>query len=230
MTTPELPPAELLARQSERLSGLRSRLLRRCGVAHLAPALDLGAGHGAVTPELSRRAGLAFALDRRPEGLAGLRQPAIVADAEALPFADGSFGLVFAQCVFLWLRRPDAAAAEMARVLRDGGAVVAIEPDFGGLLEHPPEVALAEVWDAALRRAGADPHAGRALPARLVDLGLDVAVELLRGVGPVDRDRLELLAGLPLTEAERERIDRARRGPVPRLLHLPFVGVVATRR
>ena len=41
---PWLPRRELLQRQSERLAGLRSRLLRAARIAHRRVVLDMGAG------------------------------------------------------------------------------------------------------------------------------------------------------------------------------------------
>ena len=62
--------------------------------------------------------------------------PCPSAPAERLPFADGAFDLVFCQFALLWL---DAAAAvgEVRRVLSPGGVLAAIEPDYGGMIEHP---------------------------------------------------------------------------------------------
>jgi malonyl-CoA O-methyltransferase len=47
-----------------------------------------------------------------------------VGDAEALPFAGGSFDLVLSTSTFQWLPRLDAALAEVRRVLAPGGAFV----------------------------------------------------------------------------------------------------------
>jgi SAM-dependent methyltransferase len=212
---PDLPPAELCARQSERLAGMRSRLLRRAGIAHLGPVLDLGAGYGAATAELGRRSrGPVVALDRRPAPLRALGSAGaadtVAGDALALPFADRSFDLVFAQLLFLWVADLDRALAEVERVLRPGGILLAVEPDYGGAVEHPPEIAAAALWEAGLRRAGADPRVGRRLIARLRARGFAVEVDLPPSLPPPDPDRLDLLAGLvgeqetaPLRAAER---------------------------
>ena len=55
---------QLLTEQAAWLAPARARLLRRVAIAHRQRVLDLGAGPGAVTPELVRRSGgLVVALD-----------------------------------------------------------------------------------------------------------------------------------------------------------------------
>lgn len=47
----------------------------------------------------------------------------VVGDAEALPFADGSFDAVISTFGIMFATRPEAAAAELARVTKRGGRV-----------------------------------------------------------------------------------------------------------
>jgi SAM-dependent methyltransferase len=233
VSDPDLPSAELLRRQAERLGGMRSRLLRRAGIAHRRVVIDLGAGHGAVTPELARRCGgAAVAVDRRRVPLRGLSGPALAAAAAQLPFRDRSVDLVYAQLVFLGLSEPAAVAAELRRVLRPGGVVLAAEPDFGGLAEHPPALALGDVWRAALARAGADPFVGRKLGPLLASAGFRVRIDAAPTVEAPDDDRFELLADLPLEPAERALVERARAadGTLPaaaKFVHLPVYWLTA---
>jgi SAM-dependent methyltransferase len=49
--------------------------------------------------------------------------------AEKLPFADASFDLVTCQTLLIHTRDPDAAIAEMIRVARPGGLILAVEPN-----------------------------------------------------------------------------------------------------
>jgi ubiquinone/menaquinone biosynthesis C-methylase UbiE len=51
----------------------------------------------------------------------------IEAGAEGLPFEDASFDSVTATLVFCTVPNPEAAAAEVARVLRPGGAFIFLE-------------------------------------------------------------------------------------------------------
>jgi len=197
---PDLPPPGLTARQSEGLAGLRSRLLRRVGVAHRGPVLDLGAGWGEVTRELARRSkGPVVGLDRRPEAVAALGELGRLGDAEELPFERDRFELVFCQHVLMWQRDLARVLEEVRRVLRPGGVLVAIEPDYGGMIEHPEEIAVAPVWRAALRRAGADPLVGRRLPSAFRRAGLaGIEITLLTSPSRPDPRRFDLLEGLEL--------------------------------
>lgn len=231
--------AALLRQQAGWLAPARARLLRRAAIARRQSVLDLGAGTGAVTPELVRRSGgRVVALDRdvgaltaEPAAFAGAQR--IVGDAAALPFADGAFDLVFCQCALLWM--PLAATlAEIHRVLQPEGVLIALEPDHGGLIEHPEAAATRALWLAALQRAGADPCVGRKLPEALGAAGFRVRVELLSELHPPSPTRFELLLSLPLTAAERARVARLRDEQAGRfgdavLAHLPFFLVTATR-
>jgi ubiquinone/menaquinone biosynthesis C-methylase UbiE len=106
--------------------------LRRLPPGPPGRLLDVGCGTGAFLA--------ALAAARGPEGLAGVdlapamlavargRLPAAVAlevaSADALPFADASFDTLTSLSAFHYFRRPEAALAEMRRVLRPGGALV----------------------------------------------------------------------------------------------------------
>lgn len=67
--------------------------------------------------------GMRRQLQRRADGVGTV----LDAPAEALPFADGSFDHVVATLVLCTVRDPDAAVAEVARVLRPGGQFVFLE-------------------------------------------------------------------------------------------------------
>ena len=61
----------------------------------------------------------------------------VVGDAHHLPYADGSVDAIFCEAVLEHLERPDAAVAEMRRVLRRGGQVFAATPFLQRYHGHP---------------------------------------------------------------------------------------------
>lgn len=235
---PALPPREAAVRLSAWLAAPRARALRRVGIGHRRRVLDAGAGWGDVTAELARRcAGSVVALDRSPGALTSLRAAgftAVAGDLQALPCGDGSFDLVFFQNALLWATHLPRALREAARVLRPGGALVALEPDYGGMLEHPDR-GLGRVWRDALGRAGADPLTGRRLPGAVAAAGLRVEVELLPAPRPFDADALTLLEGLPLTAEERRTVTAIvnelapARGEWQWFVHVPYFVIVAEK-
>jgi SAM-dependent methyltransferase len=99
-------------------------------------ALDVGTGEGRFARELHRLGWTVVGADASPAmvELAGESVDAVVADAAALPFADGSFDLVTAFMSLQDLDEPDRAALETARVLRRGG-------HFCFCIPHPFETA-----------------------------------------------------------------------------------------
>lgn len=236
-----LPSPDLLALQSRWLAPARSRLLRESAIARRRSVLDLGAGYGAVTSEMVRRAGGSVtAIDRDPTALAhsqGTFQGSwrVCGDAGKLPFAAQSFDLVLSQCTFLWIRMLGVAISEVARVLQLGGVLLALEPDYDGLIEAPPEISTRSLWLDALQRAGANPTVGRELPGLLAAHGFDVRVRLLETLYPPSEARFAFLEDLPLTREERTELEhikdttRALQRPWSQIAHLPFFLITGIR-
>jgi SAM-dependent methyltransferase len=220
----DLPSFDLCSEQAAWLRGARSRLLRRAGIERRRIIVELGAGWGIVANELCARTGrhvVAFDRRPRPQGVE-LHEHVdwLVGQAEDLPLADASVDLVFAQLTLLWLDAP-LAIAEVARVLAPGGVLAVIEPDYGGLMEHPEEIATKQFWVAALQRAGADPCIGRKLPSLFAAAGLRVETRFPDRYQLAQPARLDLLRELRLTADERRQIDRIR----ARLRAQPEIGV-----
>jgi ubiquinone/menaquinone biosynthesis C-methylase UbiE len=95
--------------------------------------LDLATGTGWTSRSLARRGAEVVGVDIAADLLTAAREFAAheqlpidyrLGDAEALPFETGSFDAVISTYGVMFAGRPDAAAAEIARVVRPGGRVV----------------------------------------------------------------------------------------------------------
>ncbi len=235
---PDLPSEAQVQQLSQWLAGPRSRALRRAAIGHRRHVLEVGAGHCVVTSELAHRgSGQVIALDRRADVLAGCTAPEVsfvAGDAQQLPFADASFDLVFFQNTLLWIANPGTAIAESMRVLQSGGAVVALEPDYGGMMEYP-DWGIRELWISGLSQAGADPLVGRKLPGLCEAAGIETWVELVHIPQAAQAQTLSLLDDLPLTDNQHQiaqnvhgYIERAN-GDWAVFLHVPYFLIVATK-
>ncbi|PIE79554.1 MAG: hypothetical protein CSA11_11740 [Chloroflexi bacterium] len=235
--TPSLPSKSLLTAQAEWLAPARARLLRRIGIARRRRILDLGAGYGAVTGELVRRGGGFVAALDRVDTSASLvtTAPFLCGDALSLPFADSSFDLIFCQCVLMWVTQAVPVASEIYRVLEPGGVFVALEPDYAGMIEYPPEIATKDIWVSALARVGAKPRLGRMLPRLLTAAGFAVRVDLLERLSAPSQLRFDFLRTLPLLPEEKISLDQAWRmadnldGSWEQVVYLPFFLMTATK-
>jgi SAM-dependent methyltransferase len=153
------------------------------GIAAGRRVLDVGCGPGALTVELLRRRAEVAAVDPSPQFVAAVREryPEVdvrEANAEELPFEEGSFDAALAQLVVHFMENPVRGMAEMARVTLDGGVVAAC------------------VWDMVAGRAPITPfwHAAREL---------DPTVEgEARRAGAGEGQLPELFAQAGLTEIE----------------------------
>lgn len=128
--------------------------------------LDVAAGNGNFTLAAARRWTEVTALDYVPELLARARERAAAdrlpitcreGDAEALPFADGTFDVVGSTFGVMFTPHQEQAAAEMLRVCRSGGRIGLANwtPDgfigalFGTIGRHvppPPGVKSPALW------------------------------------------------------------------------------------
>ncbi|MFE1598958.1 class I SAM-dependent methyltransferase [Methylobacterium sp. ID0610] len=94
--------------------------------------LDLATGTGWTSRVVARRGARVTGVDIGPDLLAFAAEQARaenlaidyrLGDAESLPFADGAFDAVISTCGVMFASRPEAAAAELARVCRTGGRI-----------------------------------------------------------------------------------------------------------
>jgi SAM-dependent methyltransferase len=144
MTT--APPAELaqLKRQTRamwaagdfaavaklELWAVGERLVQRVGVGRGETVLDVACGTGNVAIRAAQAGGKVVGIDLTPEFFEAGRRLAdeagttvewVEGDAEALPFEDETFDVVFSTFGCMFAPRHRVAAAELARVLRPGG-------------------------------------------------------------------------------------------------------------
>ena len=111
--------------------------------------VDVGCGPGALIAELVERGAEVSAVDPSPPFVEAARErfPGLdirQASAESLPFDDGSFDAALAQLVVHFMNDPVAGIAEMGRVTKDGGAVVACVWDMAA-----GKAPLSPFWRAA---------------------------------------------------------------------------------
>jgi ubiquinone/menaquinone biosynthesis C-methylase UbiE len=118
---------------------LSPQLADLAGVRGGQRVLDVGCGPGALTAELVARLGPGAVAAVDPSGpfvaAARARYPGVEvrqAAAERLPFRDQGFDAALAQLVVHFMADPIAGLAEMARVTRADGVVVACVWDHAG--------------------------------------------------------------------------------------------------
>lgn len=186
---------------------LRAHLFARAVIREARRILEVGCGTGAVCAPAAREYPSAWVvgldIDLPRLRFARGRDPACRytgGDTFHLPFANGSFDLTFCHYLLLWIREPQAALREMVRVTRRGGWVAALaEPDYGGRIDHPEELAsIGRMQSDSLRRQGADPGIGRELAGLFSESGVRVetsgvlGAELNPGGGSSMEAELEL--------------------------------------
>lgn len=220
----------------------RQWLYRQAGLSQGQDILEVGCGTGVIITELALEAqGRILGLDIDGGMLKmARRQPGPIhclqGDAHELPFPDNSLDIVLCHYLLLWLDEPLRAVREMARIIKSSGVVLACaEPDYGGRIDHPPElVRLGRLQAEALRRQGADPDMGRKLGQLFCAAGLHTTVGVMAGgwQAPTrpddgfsaewDTRRRDLSSTLTGDELDRlEQVDREAMASGQRVLFVP---------
>ena len=145
------------------------------GVGTDTAVLDVGCGAArSYAPELARRAGSYVGVDVSATAVelarGGGLDARVIEDASELPFADGSFDKVVCVEVLEHLFAPAAAVAEIRRVLRPGGRLVASAPNVA-YWRLRASLALG-VWnplgdEQSVERPWRDPHVRFFTPATM---------------------------------------------------------------
>lgn len=157
--------------QARWTDNIRKYLFDKSNLSGVRHVLDVGIGTGALEQDfISNSYPLPFGLDINHNSLTLAKKnisslALIQGNARQLPYASGVFEICFCHFVLLWVEFPDQVVAEMARVTRSGGSVIAIaEPDYGGRIDYPEALDQIGDWQThSLHRQGADPHLGRKL-------------------------------------------------------------------
>lgn len=180
-----LTPAEWHSRfkqQARWTQSLRQYLYSRAGLDKAQGVLDVGCGTGVLCADLEHvTASAIFGIDINLARLVLASDFApgssfAQADAFRLPFPGQSFDVVLCHFFLLWINEPARVLAEIKRVTRLGGNILALaEPDYGGRVDYPVELSILGTWQqASLRGQGADPQAGRRLPSLFTQAGLNL--------------------------------------------------------
>jgi SAM-dependent methyltransferase len=111
-------------------AGAAEAFIARLDIAPGLRVLDVACGTGNTAIPLARRGGVVTGVDIAPNLLEQARVRAAAeglsitfdeGDAEALPYADGSFDVVTTMFGAMFAPRPELVTSEMARVLKAGG-------------------------------------------------------------------------------------------------------------
>lgn len=192
------------------------------GLLEAGDVVDVGAGSGEPARWMQRAGLRVTCVDLDPHILAHAPTDArrLVARADALPFPNATFGGAFTRFLLQHVPDPQAVVSEMARVVRPGGLVLAMDTDVRSFVSHP-EIPTGEearrAWVEHARANGADPHVGVRLRSLFVGSGCtDVRTSVLTVTSDtVGRETFADVALSPharvVFRGDPERLDRAER-------------------
>jgi SAM-dependent methyltransferase len=187
--------------RAEHLREQTEALLEPITLTPGASALDLGCGSGGALGLLSDLVGasgrvVGVDLDEanlaaasgmiRERELGNVR--VVQADARETGLRRSSFDLVLVRMLLVNVPAPEQVVDEIARLVKPGGWVAAIEPDHALRVCYPPHPALQRLCAllaAAYRYDGTDGRVGRRLPHLLATAGMaNIAVEARAPIYP----------------------------------------------
>jgi ubiquinone/menaquinone biosynthesis C-methylase UbiE len=175
--------------QSAWTSELRAYLFKKAGLSGARTVLEVGCGTGAILSaaylpkvDLSTPQPALYGVDISPEVLKECHKQVPSAlltcgDAVCLPYPDKSFDISYCHFLLLWVSDPLRALAQMKRVTRSQGYILAMaEPDYTARIDKPRELSwLGKQQTESLINQGADVSLG----SRLADLFYRAGIRLL---------------------------------------------------
>ncbi len=163
------------------------RFLRAAGLAPGMRVADVGCGVGIVARWIAQQVGpngCVVGVDVSPEQVATARTGAneaglrivrfVAASAYDTGLASESFDLVFCRFLLMHLERPEAALAELSRLVRPGGILACEDGDFTSPFCYPPSKAFDDcfrLYRAVGEARGQHFQIGRALYKMFVEAG-----------------------------------------------------------
>jgi ubiquinone/menaquinone biosynthesis C-methylase UbiE len=218
---------------------LREYLFQRSGMMTAERVLEVGCGTGAILGEIRTRA--LHGLDLQPAALKEARIHAPAAcltcgEAMSLPYPDDCFEITYCHYLLLWVADPQKALAEMKRITRPGGNVLALaEPDYRARVDEPTELAVLGRWQTeSLRMQGADPSLGGRLAEYFYQAGIELvetgAIQSQGDEAPTSVEwelewavlENDLVGHVPAEEIQRlKELDEGARVRGERILHVP---------
>jgi SAM-dependent methyltransferase len=176
--------------QTQWTSSLRKYLYNKIDIHHAERVLDVGCGTGILLEELRRISSCCpYGMDINYHSLEFIQEhiPKMLltqGNALCLPYKQRAFDVALCHFLLLWIKDPLQVIKEMARAVRVGGYVMALaEPDYGGRIDFPLELAQLGRWQTeALSAQGAYPLIGRELQSLFSLAGLsDIETGVLGG-------------------------------------------------
>jgi SAM-dependent methyltransferase len=175
-----------------------------------AQVLEVGGGPGELSERMQHELGASVRLvDISPRMVELARKRGIdaqVGDVQALPFADGEFDTVVAAWMLYHVPNIDLGLAEIARVLRPGGALIAVTNSVDHLRELRKLIGVRSGWELTFSRENGEDLLGLHF-AHVERFDMETIVTV--------RTREKLVAYRGSMSAETQ--------PVPDEVELPFV-------
>jgi SAM-dependent methyltransferase len=162
---------------------LRAAAIEMAAIRSGSRVVDVGCGTGDVARALAATVGArgwvvgidasdTMLAEARRRGATGLPLEFRTGDVAALDEGDGTFDAALCERVLQHVDHPLSAVAELVRVTRRGGRVVATDTDWGMHAVHGADPELTTAIVDAWRDNAANGLSGRQLPALLADAGL----------------------------------------------------------